>query len=52
MTEAWGWDDVTGDWLEDVGTPVPAPVDIPVPRDGSLADAGLAPSDVPATPEP
>jgi hypothetical protein len=59
MTEAWGWDTVTGDWLDDVDTPVPtpgdpspwadetsAPVAIPTPRDGRLTEPDLAPVDV------
>jgi len=48
MSETWGWDDITGEWLD---VDIPPPADIPVPRDGSLTD-GLAPSDVTGVDEP
>ena len=59
MSETWGWDDYTGDWLADMDTSVPAPVDtsqwidemsapadVPVPMEGFATDPVLAPADV------
>jgi hypothetical protein len=59
MSETWGWDDLTGDWLDEVDAPSPAAttatpllddgnpaaVGIPVPRDGSLT-VGRTPTEI------